>query len=425
MFVGRKLFGGYRIAPKICEPTNPGRIKSNAPAICMFNYECSRRKGEVVGACMDGFLFGACCQLPTRESIDNFEKISISEDPLLNIHELDHVPDIPILLNPDGTPVGSIVSDPTTKSTFSSVKLSTTSPKNNYKNTERPQFVDLSHLENDFSILLGHDQILDDLKLPSLITHSDSNNDIHEQQHHHEAPVDSPVTTLLSPDQILQVADPVDQLPALFSHGLHQNNETGAETILLNENGKPLNDSYNPDDIFKPTNIENITVQTTTEKLRTSLKTLPARHSTIQMTPMTERTTAVAKKTTTTTVSSTHKNTQKSPNTKNTVKTTTNAIKSTNKTSTSTKKATTPISTKTKLTPATTKSSSSSTYSATTPMTLSTRDGEDLIRVPTITYGGQSGNKKHDELDKEEIAINHIISILNDTKITTQGKLKT
>lgn len=30
----------------------------------MFNHECSQRLGEVVGACMDGFLFGTCCQLP-------------------------------------------------------------------------------------------------------------------------------------------------------------------------------------------------------------------------------------------------------------------------------------------------------------------------------------------------------------------------
>lgn len=29
----------------------------------MFNHECYQRGGEVVGACMDGFLFGACCQL--------------------------------------------------------------------------------------------------------------------------------------------------------------------------------------------------------------------------------------------------------------------------------------------------------------------------------------------------------------------------
>ncbi|VVC91435.1 unnamed protein product, partial [Leptidea sinapis] len=29
----------------------------------MFNHECAKRGGEVVGSCMDGFLFGACCQL--------------------------------------------------------------------------------------------------------------------------------------------------------------------------------------------------------------------------------------------------------------------------------------------------------------------------------------------------------------------------
>lgn len=37
---------------------NPG------PNICMFNHDCASRQGIVVGACMDGFLFGACCQLP-------------------------------------------------------------------------------------------------------------------------------------------------------------------------------------------------------------------------------------------------------------------------------------------------------------------------------------------------------------------------
>jgi hypothetical protein len=35
----------------------------------MFNYECAQRQGEVVGACMDGFLFGACCQLPSGSAL--------------------------------------------------------------------------------------------------------------------------------------------------------------------------------------------------------------------------------------------------------------------------------------------------------------------------------------------------------------------
>lgn len=53
---GRKLFGGYKITPKFC--TNSKLSKADAriqgPAICMFNHECTQRKGEVIGACMDG-----------------------------------------------------------------------------------------------------------------------------------------------------------------------------------------------------------------------------------------------------------------------------------------------------------------------------------------------------------------------------------
>ncbi|XP_065368071.1 serine protease filzig [Calliphora vicina] len=37
----------------------------------MFNHECAQRNGEVVGACMDGFLFGACCQVPNNQQLEN------------------------------------------------------------------------------------------------------------------------------------------------------------------------------------------------------------------------------------------------------------------------------------------------------------------------------------------------------------------
>ncbi|KAJ6642884.1 Serine protease filzig, partial [Pseudolycoriella hygida] len=63
---GRKLFGGYRITPKFCRASktlSSSDPRSHGPTICMFNHECIQRQGEVVGACMDGFLFGACCQL--------------------------------------------------------------------------------------------------------------------------------------------------------------------------------------------------------------------------------------------------------------------------------------------------------------------------------------------------------------------------
>lgn len=38
----------------------------------MFNHECLQREGQVVGACMDGFLFGACCELPKGVSVGDF-----------------------------------------------------------------------------------------------------------------------------------------------------------------------------------------------------------------------------------------------------------------------------------------------------------------------------------------------------------------
>ncbi|XP_063544768.1 serine protease filzig [Cydia strobilella] len=58
----RKLFGGYRITPTYCKASRAAKY-NRGNTICMFNHECQQRGGEVVGACMDGFLFGACCQL--------------------------------------------------------------------------------------------------------------------------------------------------------------------------------------------------------------------------------------------------------------------------------------------------------------------------------------------------------------------------
>ncbi|XP_075988394.1 transmembrane serine protease filzig [Anticarsia gemmatalis] len=58
----RKLFGGYRITPTYCKASRAAKY-NKGNTICMFNHECVQRGGEVVGACMDGFLFGACCQL--------------------------------------------------------------------------------------------------------------------------------------------------------------------------------------------------------------------------------------------------------------------------------------------------------------------------------------------------------------------------
>ena len=50
---------------------------NDEPGTCMFNSECFKRKGIVLGACRDGFLFGACCAInPNASSVvlDDMEK---------------------------------------------------------------------------------------------------------------------------------------------------------------------------------------------------------------------------------------------------------------------------------------------------------------------------------------------------------------
>ncbi|XP_011164033.2 serine protease filzig isoform X2 [Solenopsis invicta] len=423
---GRKLFGGYTIVPKACRPSLPSRIKSSEPPICMFNYECTRRNGEVVGACMDGFLFGACCQLPPKSSMNGNDDPPGTEEIVHGMHPIDHVPDIPILLNPDGTPVGMSVSqsDDTTEmnkpnvasgdetlytkiSSSNQASLPTLSPFDTTNNAEKtqlpqqqlPQQADVSHLADDFPVLLGQQDIIDDLRLPGLLTHSDKDNDI--QNHHDSSAANRPITTLLNADQILQIADPVDQLPALFSHGFGTNNHSDPETILLNENGTMLEETNNPDEIFQPSTETSIDKVTQAGSTWIKFSEQPA-SSTIELTS-----TSIAPKSTsmitnipvaTQMYTNVQKLTSDLPSTPMT--TTTSTFE---KMSTVEKKISTKM------------TSDSIKIEATTPMTSSSIK-DDLVKVPTIIYDLPSGNKKKDDvLDKEEIAINHIISILNDT----------
>ncbi|EZA47129.1 hypothetical protein DMN91_001028 [Ooceraea biroi] len=421
---GRKLFGGYTIVPKACRPLMPSRVKSSEPAICMFNYECTRRNGEVVGACMDGFLFGACCQLPPKSSMNGNDE-SPGNQELFHLHQIDHVPDIPILLNPNGTPVGmsvpptdeimntdkpSISNRPnggeTTYTKLSSSNQASASPlpspdvANNAEKTQLPQQADVSHLADNFPALLGQQDIIDDLRLPGLLTHSESNNYIHD---HQDTSAVNPVTTLLSPDQILQIADPVDQLPALFSHGLG-NNHSDPETILLNENGTMLEETNNPDEIFRPstetTISERITQGGSTSDIWIKFPEQSA-SSTMELTSTSQApksTPAVITKMPM--VTQMYANTQKLTSDLSSTQLMTNTFQKVN---TIEKKTSTQVTNSIK-------------PEVTTPMST-TSEKDELVRVPTIMYDLPSGGnkKKDDVLDKEEIAINHIISILNDT----------
>nr|XP_031836002.1 serine protease filzig [Nomia melanderi] len=446
---GKRFFGGYRILPKVCQPTLPSRIKSSDPAICMFNYECSQRNGQVVGACMDGFLFGACCQLPSKNSAlgNTHEKIP-GGDEIFSVHEIDHVPDIPILLNSDGTPLGMTVYQDNTVKTetpgnylshdgTSYTKISTYNapsttarPSSSHimdtiQNAEKPQIPvqpDISHLEEDFSILLGQHNILDELSLPGLLSHTDSNNDI---QHHQAGGAVNPVTTLLSPDQILQIADPVDQLPALFSQGLGQSNHSSADTILLNENGTTLNETYNPDDLFKPStesSTERRRVTETTQRPKVTegftvatTKKKPSYGGTYQGNPATEwvkfpdqygsssydHKFATSSMTKAPAITQMYSNTQRFTTTPPSMETDVFEKASTIEERVSTKNV---------------QATGFGSEKTTTPMTTLSDSKDDLVKVPTITYNTPSGIKKDDLADKEEIAINHIISILNNTK---------
>jgi len=342
---------------------------------------------------------------------------SLGTEELLQLHQIDHVPDIPILLNSDGTPVGmpipsigettkikkpnmpSHLNGETTYTKLSSSNQGSASSSadvaNNAEKTQLPQQADISHLVDDFPVLLGQQDIINDLRLPGLLTHSDSNNDI---QDHQDSSVVNPITTLLSPDQILQIADPVDQLPALFSHGL-SNNHSDPETILLNENGTMLEETNNPDEIFLPSTetSEKITQGAVgTSDTWIKFPEQPA-SSTMELTSQPPKSTpaVITKMPTVTQMYDMQKLTSDPPSTQLTMTSTFQKINTIEKkTSTTSMKP-----------------------EITTPMsTTSIKD--ELVRIPTITYDVQAsgGNKKKDDvLDKEEIAINHIISILNDT----------
>lgn len=161
-----KRFGGYRIVPKTCtDLTSNGKSKG----VCMFNYECTQRDGQVVGSCMDGFLFGACCKLPPG-SIYHGVDIPSSSPSTTSLKPIDHniLSVQPITLHPVGETIllhknGSVVvdqNDPlefdllkkpqegpafTEDSTFSYISEQEThlSPENDI--FTKPGFNDISH----------------------------------------------------------------------------------------------------------------------------------------------------------------------------------------------------------------------------------------------------------------------------------------
>ncbi|KAL7307248.1 hypothetical protein TKK_0000969 [Trichogramma kaykai] len=57
-------FEGYKMSLKPCKHENAVDLEPERPTICMFHQDCLRLRGLVIDTCRDGFMIGACCQLP-------------------------------------------------------------------------------------------------------------------------------------------------------------------------------------------------------------------------------------------------------------------------------------------------------------------------------------------------------------------------
>ncbi|KAG8316927.1 Transmembrane protease serine 11D [Homalodisca vitripennis] len=123
----RKKFGGYRIVPKTCvDSTSSGKGRG----VCMFNYECAQRDGQVVGSCMDGFLFGACCKLPPGSIYHGVSvELPSSSPSTTSLKPVDHNIQSakPITLHPIGETIllhknGSVVVDQNSPEEFNLLK---------------------------------------------------------------------------------------------------------------------------------------------------------------------------------------------------------------------------------------------------------------------------------------------------------------
>ncbi|CAG0887163.1 unnamed protein product [Cyprideis torosa] len=56
---GFSLFRRFSLRSNSCTSSSSGELGT-----CVFNYECIRKRGRIIGTCIDGFLFGACCHFP-------------------------------------------------------------------------------------------------------------------------------------------------------------------------------------------------------------------------------------------------------------------------------------------------------------------------------------------------------------------------
>ena len=87
MFSGHNSKFNLNISRKPCEV-------GGRSGICMFNQECNRKKGEVLGTCLDGFIFGACCDLKEDQAVQDVEdqtEANKNTDPLGILMKIDQL----------------------------------------------------------------------------------------------------------------------------------------------------------------------------------------------------------------------------------------------------------------------------------------------------------------------------------------------
>lgn len=190
----------------------------------MFNHECLQRNGEVVGACMDGFLFGACCQLKGEAAII---KDSVESGVVMMLNSSEGQSVRPSIKIPD--------------SSIYMIKTTENPAPYQYSTSEQPS-------SKEDVVELGSHYVKHPSTLSVSINHFASSTEKFDDLT--SSGVAQIANTLLqgdpSSDGSIVTMISSSNPSGLFSHSTISHEE--ADTILLNENGSVANDVFRPSD---------------------------------------------------------------------------------------------------------------------------------------------------------------------------------
>ena len=162
LFSERAIATKFQIEAKKCKID-----RETEEGVCMFNYECYKKQGTVLGTCIDGFLFGACCKLPKDNIEDNVSEISDLSDVINSVEEISST---------TSTSTTTLVSSPNPEKfdnlpTFLSDSLSKSDLNKDDIDNEIDDTSESSQVENDSSSILDSIEVpLEiDNQIPSII----------------------------------------------------------------------------------------------------------------------------------------------------------------------------------------------------------------------------------------------------------------